>query len=81
MQPFKRLPHLPYIKDEMKLAQYSINDLLEGCKAGDRKVQEALYKLTSAKMMAVCMRYAKDRMEAEDSLQVGYVKVFQKVKE
>ncbi|RZL12130.1 MAG: sigma-70 family RNA polymerase sigma factor [Pedobacter sp.] len=32
-------------------------------------------------MMAVCMRYAKDRMEAEDVLQVGYVKVFQKVKE
>ena len=27
------------------------------------------------------MRYAKDRMEAEDALQVGYIKIFQKVKE
>lgn len=27
------------------------------------------------------MRYAKDRMEAEDVLQMGYVKVFQKVKD
>lgn len=27
------------------------------------------------------MRYAKDRMEAEDVLQMGYVKIFQKVKE
>lgn len=44
-------------------------------------MQEALYKHTAAKMMAVCMRYAKDRMEAEDTLQVGYIKVFQKVKE
>lgn len=65
----------------MKLTQYSINELLEGCKAGNRKMQEALYKQTAAKMMAVCMRYAKDRMEAEDTLQVGYIKVFQKVKE
>jgi RNA polymerase sigma factor (sigma-70 family) len=65
----------------MKLTQYSIDELLEGCKAGNRKMQEALYKHTAAKMMAVCMRYAKDRMEAEDTLQVGYIKVFQKVKE
>lgn len=44
-------------------------------------MQEALYKQTASKMMAVCMRYAKDRMEAEDVVQVGYIKVFQKVKE
>ncbi len=58
---------------------YTINDLLEGCKAGDRHMQEQLYKQTSAKMLAVCMRYAKDQMEAEDVLQIGYVKVFQKI--
>jgi len=65
----------------MKLTQYSIDELMEGCKAGNRKLQEALYKQTAAKMMAICMRYAKDRMEAEDVLQMGYVKVFQKIKE
>ncbi|MHA4896747.1 RNA polymerase sigma factor [Pedobacter sp. PWIIR3] len=65
----------------MKLIKQNIDDLLEGCKAGNRKMQEALYAHTSSKMMAVCMRYAKDRMEAEDVLQMGYVKVFQKVKE
>lgn len=65
----------------MKLTQYSIDELLEGCKTGNRKMQEALYKQTAAKMMAVFMRYAKNRMEAEDTLQVGYIKVFQKVKE
>lgn len=32
-------------------------------------------------MLGVCMRYAKDRYEAEDMLQMGFVKVFQKVKE
>ena len=65
----------------MKLTQYNIDELLEGCKAGNRKMQEALYKQTASKMMAVCMRYAKDRIEAEDVLQVGYIKIFQKVKE
>lgn len=40
-----------------------------------------LYKQTAAKMLAVCMRYARDQMEAEDSLQLGYIKVFQKINE
>ena len=60
---------------------YTIDDLMEGCKAGNRQMQELLYKQTASKMMAVCMRYAKDRMEAEDVLQMGYIKIFQKVKE
>lgn len=69
-------------KHTMKLTRsYTINDLMEGCKAGDRKMQELLYKQTASKMLAVCMRYAKDRMEAEDVLQMGYIKIFQKIKE
>lgn len=52
---------------------------MEGCKAGNRQMQELLYKQTASKMLAVCMRYAKDQMEAEDVLQMGYVKVFQKI--
>jgi len=59
----------------------TINDLLEGCKAGDRKMQELLYRQTSSKLLAVCMRYARDRMEAEDVLQLGYIRIFQKIKE
>src|SRR5687768_8426228 len=65
----------------MKLTQYSINELLEGCKAGNRKMQEALYRQTAPKMLVVCMRYAKDQMEAEDVLQMGYIKIFQKINE
>jgi RNA polymerase sigma-70 factor (ECF subfamily) len=50
-----------------------------GCKQGDRKAQEALYKQLSAKMMGVCMRYAASRTDAEDILQMGFVKMFQKI--
>lgn len=60
---------------------YKIDSLLEGCKKGDRKAQESLYKTLASRMMGVCMRYAKDTYEAEDVLQMGFVKVFQKVSE
>lgn len=60
---------------------YTIDSLLERCKMGDRKAQESLYKTLSSKMMGVCMRYAKDTNEAEDVLQMGFIKVFQKVSE
>lgn len=60
---------------------YTIDSLLEGCKRGERKAQESLYKTMASRMMAVCLRYAKDTFEAEDILQMGFVKVFQKVSE
>ena len=66
----------------MKLSRtITANDLLDGCKRADRRSQEQLYKLLGSKMLGVCMRYAKDSFEAEDMLQMGFVKVFQKVTE
>ncbi|MEJ7779725.1 MAG: RNA polymerase sigma factor [Daejeonella sp.] len=61
--------------------RFTIDSLLEGCKRGERKAQESLYKTLASKMMGVCMSYAKDSYEAEDVLQMGFVKVFQKVAE
>ena len=59
----------------------SVDDLLDGCRRAEPRTQELLYKMLASKMMGVCMRYAKDRFEAEDMLQIGFVKVFQKVGE
>src|ERR1700761_582429 len=58
---------------------FTIQQLIDRCKAGERKAQELLYKQFAAKMLGVCMRYAVDRMEAEDMLQNGFIKVFQKI--
>ena len=58
--------------------KFTIQQLIDRCKAGERKAQELLYKQFAAKMLAVCMRYATDRMEAEDMLQNGFIRVFQK---
>ncbi len=61
--------------------KYHIDDLLKRCKAGERKAQELLYKQFSSKMLGVCLRYATDKMEAEDMLQNGFIKVFQKIED
>lgn len=59
--------------------KYTIETLISKCKAGERKAQELLYKQFAAKMLGVCMRYATDKMEAEDMLQNGFIRVFQKM--
>ncbi|MCU0445913.1 MAG: sigma-70 family RNA polymerase sigma factor [Microscillaceae bacterium] len=50
--------------------------IIQGCRAGKAKYQEMLYELYYGKMMSVCLRYARDREEARDILQEGYIKVF-----
>src|SRR6201996_7749280 len=59
--------------------QYTIEELIKRCRSGERKAQELLYKQLASKMRGVCMRYATDRMEAEDILQNGFIRMFQKL--
>ena len=61
--------------------KYTIDELIKRCKANERKAQELLYKQFASKMLGVCLRYATDRMEAEDMLQNGFIKVFQKIED
>ena len=42
-------------------------------------MQELLYRQSAPKMLTICMRYARDRMEAEDILQLGFIRIFQKL--
>jgi RNA polymerase sigma factor (sigma-70 family) len=51
-------------------------DMINGCIDGKRSSQKMLYDRFASKMLGVCMRYAKDRAEAEDMLQEGFIKVF-----
>ena len=54
--------------------------LWEGCLKNDRKQQEMLYKILAPKMLAVCMRYANDKDEAQDILQEGFIKMFKNMR-
>jgi len=53
--------------------------LLKGCRKGDRKSQEQLYHRFSAAMFGLCLQYASCREDAEDILQEGFIKVFDKL--
>lgn len=53
--------------------------LVAGCLRGDPIAQKALYQAYARKMMSICMRYAPGREQAQDILQDGFVKVFQKM--
>lgn len=55
------------------------HELAKGCIEGRREAQQVLWKLHSRKMMSVCLRYCDSREEAEDVLQDGFVKVFEKI--
>lgn len=51
----------------------------EGCVKGDRRYQQMLYNMFSAKMFSVCLRYANEYNSAQDLLQEGFVKVFKNI--
>lgn len=53
--------------------------IIAGCSRNDRGAQRRLYDAFAGRMMAVCLRYVKSRMEAEDVLQEAFVKVFEKI--
>lgn len=54
--------------------------LVKNCVNGKVESQELLYRRFSSRMFGVCLRYAKNRMEAEDIMQEGFIKVFQNLK-
>ncbi|MGO3806490.1 MAG: RNA polymerase sigma factor [Sphingobacterium sp.] len=56
----------------------NLTTIWKGCIAGDRKAQFRLYQIFSNKMFALCLRYSKDEDQAQDILQLGFIKVFKK---
>lgn len=54
-------------------------DLVRGCKRGDRHAQQRLFDLYSGRMYGVCSRYVRNSMQAEDILVMGFTKVFEKI--
>lgn len=55
------------------------HELARRCQREDRSAQEALYARYARRMFAVCLRYARHRPEAEDLLQEGFIRVFDKL--
>ena len=54
-------------------------DILNGCREGKRSAQKQLYEKYASVMLAICLRYSKNRDEAEDLIQEGFLKIFQNI--
>ncbi|MDN4166470.1 RNA polymerase sigma factor [Cytophagales bacterium LB-30] len=54
-------------------------ELIQACLKGDRKAQKDLYTRYASKMMGVCVRYIKNRDDAEDVLISAFMKIFEKL--
>ncbi len=53
-----------------------LQQLISGCVRGSRPHQAQLYNKYCCKMMGVCLWYAKNKEEAEEILQDGFMRVF-----
>ena len=54
-------------------------ELIKGCTRRDRSAQKHLYDLYSARMYALCYRYVKDSMDAEDVLVTAFTKILDRI--
>ncbi len=53
--------------------------MLHGCLNNVATAQEALYNRFSPRMLGVCYRFGRNREDAEDMLQEGFIKVFTQI--
>ncbi len=63
----------------MEIRKISDEELVERCIKNDPIAQKLLYDTFSRKMMGVCLRYADNNDDAQDFLQDGFIKVFEKI--
>jgi len=54
-------------------------ELIEGCRRQDRQAQKRLYDQYASKFYALCCRYIKDKMEAEDVLITAFTKILNRI--
>jgi len=54
-------------------------ELIRGCVKNERLAQKQLYERFYGKMMGVCMRYATNRAQAIEMLNLGFFKVFKTI--
>ena len=52
------------------------SQLIKKCLAFDKNCQRMLYEKYSGQMYSVCLRYFNESFEAQEALQLGFIKVF-----
>lgn len=75
----QRLLRLNYeIRMEL-LLNVQLQDIIKGCKKRDPKYQRMLFQQLYGKAMSICIRYSANKQDAEDIVQEGFIKLFDKI--
>lgn len=69
------------VKKNLKVPEDQLKDIIEGCIRGERASQKALFEEFYGSMLGICMRYTKDKDRAQEVVQEGFIKVFDKLAE
>jgi len=56
-------------------------DLIEACVRQERWAQRIIYEAYYGPMMGICMRYASNAEEAEDTLHEAFIKIFKSIEQ
>jgi len=57
----------------------SLDRLIKQCADNDRKAQKEIYQLFAGKLFSICLKYSKNKQEAQDKFQDGFVTIFNKI--
>src|SRR5664279_6653029 len=67
-----------YSKEQIIPAS-ELQSLINGCLTKDRSSQKKVYDMYGPVMMSLCLRYSKNREEAEEVLQDGFLQMFKNI--
>jgi RNA polymerase sigma-70 factor (ECF subfamily) len=56
-------------------------EIITDLQRGKRKARKAVYEEYSPKLLGICLRYAKNKSEAEDILHDAFIKIYTKAKQ
>ena len=56
-----------------------LDKLIKQCANNDRKAQKEIYQLFAGKLFSICLKYSKNKQEAQDNFQDGFVTIFEKI--
>jgi RNA polymerase sigma-70 factor (ECF subfamily) len=57
----------------------SLEELINYCKKGDRKAQAQLYRTYAPILFGICLKYSRNKTEAEDNLHDSFITVYDKI--
>ena len=57
----------------------SLDKLIKQCANNDRKAQKEIYQLFAGKLFSICLKYSKNKQEAQDNFQDGFIVIFDKI--